>query len=46
MRIDYNHIKPQIDELITSYGDLKEENTDKNTSIILSGSLLQWCHRR
>ena len=37
MRIDYNHIKPQIDELITSYGGLKEENTDKNTSIILSG---------
>ena len=39
MRIDYNHIKPQIDELLTSYGGLKEENTDKNTSIILSGKV-------
>lgn len=37
MRIDYNHIKSQIEELLTSYGDLEEEDTDNNTSIILSG---------
>ena len=28
MRIDYNHIKSQIEELLTSYGDLEEEDTD------------------
>lgn len=31
MRIDYNHIKSQIEELLTSYGDF-EEDTDNNTS--------------
>lgn len=39
MRNDYHHIRPQIDELLTNYTDLKEECTDYRTSIILSGSI-------
>lgn len=39
MKIDYNHIKPQIDELLTLYDNLKEEDNNKNTSIILSGRI-------
>lgn len=36
MIIDYNHIRPQIDELLTVYTGL-EETTDYNNFIILSG---------
>lgn len=37
MRMDYNHIRPQIDELLMSYSGLKEEEAEDNSSIILSG---------
>lgn len=39
MKIDYNHVQPQIDELLTTYKGLKEESNDYNTSIIISGSV-------
>lgn len=37
MRIDYNNIRSQVDELLAAYNGLKEESIDDNTSIILSG---------
>ncbi len=39
MRVDYNHIRPQIDELLTSYSGLKVEGTDNDLSIVLSGKV-------
>ena len=39
MRIKYDQIRPQIDELLASYSGLKEEDTENNSSIILSGRI-------
>lgn len=39
MRIKYDQIRPQIDELLVSYSDLKEEDTENNSSIILIGRI-------
>lgn len=39
MKIDYFHIKPQLDELLNIYTELKEDFNDYNTNIILSGSI-------
>lgn len=39
MRIKYNQIRPQIDELLASYSGLKEEDTENNSSIILTGRI-------
>lgn len=37
MRIDYYHIRPQIDEFLTTYTGLKEDSTDCNNNVLLSG---------
>ena len=39
MRIKYNQIRPQIDELLEVYNSIKEESSDINTSIVLSGKV-------
>lgn len=39
MRIDYNYIRHQIDELLSVYTGLKETSNDYSTSIILSGKV-------
>lgn len=39
MRIKYNQIRPQIDELLASYSGLKEEDTKNNSSIIIVGRI-------
>ena len=39
MRIKYDQIRPQIDELLASYSGLKEEDTENNSSIILIGRI-------
>lgn len=39
MRIDYYHIRPQIDELLSSYTELNEAPNDASREIILSGNI-------
>lgn len=39
MRIDYNQIRPQIDELLALYSGLREEDINNNSLIILSGKV-------